>query len=44
MTQPKEPETTQSLEDQVLSRMLGMPPDPKVTARSKKKPAKPRKK
>jgi hypothetical protein len=40
MTQPKKREPRPPLEDQVLSRMLAMPPDPKVAA---KKP-KPRKK
>ncbi len=41
----KNAEQMPPLEDQVLSRMLKMPPDPKVAkAPTKKKPAKPRKK
>lgn len=40
MTQPKKPQP-EALEDQVLSRMLAMKPDPKMApAKSKKKPAK----
>jgi hypothetical protein len=38
MTQPKKPQSP--LEDQVLSRMLAMPPDPKASPKPKKKPAK----
>jgi hypothetical protein len=38
MAQPKNP---QPLEDRVLTRLLAMPPDPKVAiAKAKKKPAK----
>lgn len=40
MNQPKKREPAPPLEDQVLSRMLAMPPDPKVTPKPKKKPAK----
>jgi len=41
MPQPKK---QQSFEDHVLSRMLAMPPDPKLTPKPKKKAKKPRKK
>ena len=37
MDQPKKP---QQFEDQVLSRMLAMPPDPKLAPQPKKKAAK----
>lgn len=38
MNQPKKP---QAFEDHVLSRMLAMPPDPKIASKvKKKKPAK----
>jgi hypothetical protein len=36
----KNPKKPQPLEDRVLSRMLAMPPDPKVAPPPKKKPAK----
>ena len=39
MTQPKKREPPQPFEDRVLSRMLAMPPDPKIAA-PKKRPKK----
>jgi hypothetical protein len=42
MAQSKNP--PEPLEDRVLSRMLAMPPDPKVTPKPKKKAKKPPKK
>lgn len=40
--QQKKPEPSQPLEDQVLSRMLAMKPDPKNSTQ-KKKPTRPKK-
>jgi hypothetical protein len=41
MNQPKIPPANAEFEDRVLTRMLGMPPDPKVVAaKAKKTPAK----
>ncbi len=41
---PKKSEPLLPIEDQVLARMLAMPPDPKVTPKPKKKAKKPPKK
>ena len=40
MSDQKKPPTAGAFEDRVLSRLLAMPPDPKIAPKPKKKPAK----